>query len=87
LFDGKGFGNTREFQAAFLAHSERVVHTMTEKLLAYALGRGVEYYDQPAVREIVRGAAAADYTWSSLLLGVIESMPFQYRRVAGHDAL
>jgi hypothetical protein len=87
LFDGQAFGNTREFQAAFLAHDERVVHTAAEKLLAYALGRRIEYYDQPAVREIVQGAAAADYTWSSLLLGVIESMPFQYRRVAGHDDL
>ena len=50
---------------------------MTEKLLTYALGRGVEYYDMPAVRQIVREAAPDDYRWSSLILGIVKSMPFQ----------
>jgi cytochrome c5 len=81
LFDGRTFGNTKEFQEVFLEHSDRVVHTIVEKLLTYALGRKIEYYDQPVVRNIVMQAAAEDYTWSSLIQGVIESIPFQYRRV------
>lgn len=81
LFDGSTFGNTKEFKEVFLKHADRIVHTVTEKLLAYALGRKIEYYDQPVVRNIVKQAAAEDYTWSSLIQGVIESMPFQYRRV------
>lgn len=80
LFDGSEFRNTREFQEQFLEHSGRVVHTATEKLMTYALGRGVEYYDQAAIREIVRKTAPENYTWSSLILAVAESMPFQYRR-------
>ena len=51
-----------------------------EKLLTYALGRGVEYYDQPVVRKIVRQAAANDYRWSSLILGIVKSAPFQMRK-------
>ena len=49
------------------------------KLLTYALGRGVEYYDAPAVRQIVRTAAADDYRWSALIAGVVNSTPFQMR--------
>ena len=51
--------------------------TLTEKLLTYALGRGVEYYDAPTVRAIVRASAATDYRFSSLILGIVESAPFQ----------
>ena len=53
---------------------------VTEKLLAYALGRGIEYYDLPAVRRIARGAAPQDYRWSSIILGIVKSAPFQMRR-------
>ncbi len=59
---------------------ERFVHTVTEKLLQYALGRPLEYYDQPAVRRIVRNAAADDYRWSSIMLGIVESPVFLMRR-------
>ena len=52
---------------------------MTEKLLAYALGRRLEYYDRPAVRQIVRAAAADDYRWSSLILGIVNSPTFLMR--------
>ena len=55
------------------------VTTLTEKLLTFALGRGVEYYDAPAVRKIVRDAEKDDYRFSSLILGIIESVPFQMR--------
>ena len=62
---------------------DEYVRTVTEKLLTYALGRGVDYYDAPAVRQIVRDAAAEDFRWSSLVLGVVRSTPFQMRRVPG----
>ena len=52
---------------------------VTEKLLTYALGRGVEYYDAPAVREITRTAAEQDYGLASLIVGVVRSTPFQMR--------
>ena len=80
LFDGSEFNNTKEFQDVFMEHSDRVVHTVTGKLLTYALGRGVEYYDQPAIREIVHKITPENYSWPSLILAVAESMPFQYRR-------
>ena len=63
-----------------LERHAQFVWTVTEKLATYALGRGLEYYDMPALREIIRDAAADDYTWSSLVLGIVESTPFQMRR-------
>ena len=65
-----------------LNNPEQFVTTVAEKLLTYALGRGIEYYDEPAVREIVRNAAHNDYRWSSVILGIIESTPFQMRKPA-----
>jgi hypothetical protein len=53
---------------------------VTENLLTFALGRGVEYYDAPAVRKIVRDAAKDGYRFSSLILGIVKSAPFQMRR-------
>jgi hypothetical protein len=53
---------------------------MTEKLMTYALGRGVEYYDQPAVRKVVRDAASSDARWSALIRGIVTSTPFQLRQ-------
>jgi hypothetical protein len=53
---------------------------MTEKLLTYALGRGVEYYDMPAVRQIVRDSADKNYRMSSFIMGVVDSVPFRMRR-------
>jgi Protein of unknown function (DUF1592)/Protein of unknown function (DUF1588)/Protein of unknown function (DUF1585) len=65
---------------ALLARRELFVTTLTEKLLTYALGRGLEHYDAPAVRRIAAGAAARDYRLSSLILGIVRSTPFQMRR-------
>ena len=62
-----------------LSHRDEFVRTFTEKLLTYALGRGVEYYDMPDLRKIVRDAAPSDYRWSSLILGIAKSGPFQMR--------
>jgi hypothetical protein len=53
--------------------------TVTSKLMAYALGRRLEYYDRPAVRQIVRDAAAHDYRWSSIVMGIVKSAAFQMR--------
>jgi hypothetical protein len=54
--------------------------TVTEKLLTYALGRGLEYYDKPAVRSILRQAARDNYRMSALIIGIVKSTPFQMRR-------
>ena len=62
-----------------LDEPEQFPRTVTEKLLAYALGRRLEYYDRPAVRKIVRDAAARDYRWSALILGIVESPAFLMR--------
>jgi hypothetical protein len=72
----EGLGGLR---AMLLQQPDRFPTTVTEKLLAYALGRRLEYYDRPAVRQIVRGAAAREYRWSSLILGIVNSPTFQMR--------
>ena len=66
-------------RAALLKDPEQFPRTVTEKLMAYALGRRLEYFDQPAVRKIVRDAAARQYRWSSLIEGIVESPAFQMR--------
>ena len=67
-------------RALLLERREQFPRTVTEKLLAYALGRRVEYYDRPAVRRIVRDAEAQDFRWSALILGIVKSPAFQMRR-------
>jgi hypothetical protein len=66
-------------RSLLLAEPEQFPRTVTEKLLAYALGRRLEYYDRPAVRSIVRDAAASDYRWSALIAGIVKSPPFLMR--------
>jgi len=66
-------------RALLLKNPEQFPATLTEKLLAYALGRRLEYYDRPAVRQIVRAAAASNYRWSSLILGIVNSPAFSMR--------
>ena len=66
-------------RALLLADPEQFPRTVTEKLLAYALGRRLEYYDRPTVRQIVRDAAVNDYRWSSIILGVVRSPAFTMR--------
>ncbi len=67
-------------RALLLDQREQFVGTLTEKLLSYALGRALEYYDQPTVRQIVRDAASSDYRWSSLIFGIVKSPAFLMRR-------
>jgi hypothetical protein len=63
-----------------LKRPELFVTTMTEKVMIYALGRGLEYYDAPAVREVTRTARTKDYRFSSVVLGIVTSTPFRMRR-------
>ena len=80
--DGQAIDSPRAFREALLGHGDEFVRTVTEKLLIYALGRGVDYFDAPTIREIVRGLARDDYRWSALVTGLVASQPFQMRRVA-----
>jgi hypothetical protein len=80
LPDGSKFEGVSGLQQALLRRPEIFVTTFTEKLLTYALGRGVEPYDAPAVRKVVRDAAAQDFRFSSVILGITGSTPFQMRR-------
>lgn len=80
LPDGTPFQGPAELRKALLTKREGFVTTVTEKLLTYALGRGLEYYDAPAVRKITREAAPIQHRWSSLVLGIVRSTPFQKRR-------
>ena len=72
-----GVGGLRDH---LVAQPDEFVATVTEKLLAYALGRSVEFSDRPAVRRIVRDSATSQHRWSSLVLGIVRSTPFQMRR-------
>jgi hypothetical protein len=79
LVDGTVLRGPADLRRALLTRSDAFVTTATERLLTYALGRPVEYYDMPTVRSIVHRAAGNDYKFSSLVLGVIESAPFQMK--------
>ena len=82
LPDGAPFDGPAAFRDALLREpwATEFAATVTEKLLTYALGRGLEHYDAPAVRRILRDAEPGGYRWSSLILGIVESVPFQMRR-------
>jgi hypothetical protein len=80
LPDGTRFEGAPGLRNLLLDQGDRFAETVTEKLLTYALGRGVEYFDRPAVRAITRDAESEDYRWSSLIVGIVESTPFQMRR-------
>ena len=79
LPDGTKFQGPVELRQILLGKREQFVETVTEKLLTYALGRGVEYYDMPAIRKIVRDAGP-DYRWTSIVLGITRSTPFRLRK-------
>ena len=79
LPDGSAFEDVAGLEKALLSRPEIFVGTFAEKLMTYALGRGVEYYDAPAIRAIVRGSRADDFRVSSLVLAIVRSAPFQMR--------
>jgi len=81
LPDGAQFTGPAGLKKILLSgHKDEFVDTVTEKLLTYALGRGVEYYDRPAIRSITREAAKSDYRISALISAIVKSTPFQMRR-------
>ena len=80
LPDGSKFTGVSGLEQAVLHRPEIFVGTITEKLLTFALGRGVESYDGPAIRKVVREALANEFRFSSLILGIAASTPFQMRR-------
>jgi hypothetical protein len=80
LADGATVDGVVAMRQAILSRPELFVSTMTEKLLIFGLGRGIDYRDMPVVREIVRRAARNDYRFSSLVMGVVDSVPFLMRR-------
>jgi len=77
--DGATIDAAAGFRRYLLGRSDEFVRTLAAKLLEYFLGRSLEYYDGPAVRQLVRDAAAGNYRWSSLILHIVESGPFQMR--------
>ena len=80
LPDGTRIDGPVGLRKVLLDKKDQFVTTATERLLTYALGRGVEPFDMPAVRTIVRDAAPRDYRWSSIIMGIVTSVPFQMRR-------
>jgi hypothetical protein len=80
LADGTKIDGVVGLREALLKHPEYFVGTLTEKMLTYALGRPLEYYDMPVVRGIVQGAARNDYRFSSLITGIVKSEPFEMKR-------
>jgi mono/diheme cytochrome c family protein len=81
LVDGTSVSGPDDLRKALLRRPGQFAQTVTEKLLTYALGRTVEYYDMPTVRKIVREAAKDNYRFSSIVLGIAKSAPFQMRRL------
>ena len=80
LPDGSKCSGVAGLEQGLLGHPEIFAGTMTEKLLTFALGRGVEPYDAPAIRQILRQAQADNYRFSSLILGIVNSTPFKMRK-------
>jgi hypothetical protein len=87
LMTGESFQDVRTLKQVLAAnHRTEFYRTLTEKLLTYALGRGLEYYDVPTVDKIVENLERENGQFSALLLGVIESAPFEQRRPDSHPA-
>jgi len=82
LLDGTKVDGPAALRRALVAQKEQFVRAVTDKMLTYAIGRGLEYYDAAAIRGIVRAAAADDYRWSSTILALVRSAPFRMRRAA-----
>ena len=80
LPDGTAFQGPTGLRTLLLERHDRFVGTVTEKLLAYAVGRGPESYDRPTIRAIIRNAVSENYRWSSIIMGIVKSTPFRMRR-------
>jgi uncharacterized protein DUF1585/uncharacterized protein DUF1588 len=82
LIDGTPLSSPQALRAALLSRKDSFVTSMTEKLLTYALGRRIEHFDQPAIRDIVRSADREDDRFSAIVLGIVNSEPFQFKAKA-----
>jgi mono/diheme cytochrome c family protein len=80
LPDGQTFEGLAGLRTVLVGRQDQFVGTVAERLMSYALGRGIEYYDRPTLRRIVRDASRDGYRWSSLVIGIVSSAPFQMRR-------
>ena len=80
LLDGTAVNGPAALARALVAQKEQFVRTVAAKLLTYAIGRGLELDDAPAIRAVVRASAADDYRWSSTMLALVKSAPFRMRR-------
>ena len=78
--DGFPLNGPADLRKYLDSHADQFVNTVASKLLTYALGRGVEYYDAPALRKVMKDSEANKYRWSTLILGIVKSTPFQMRR-------
>jgi cytochrome c5/uncharacterized membrane protein YgcG len=81
LVDGTQVNGPDDLRKALARHPDEFAQTLTEKLMTYALGRNIEYYDMPAIRKIVRDAAKDNYRFSSIVMGIVKSTPFQMSKV------
>jgi hypothetical protein len=81
LLDGTKIDGLDGVRSMLLSRPELFVGAFTEKLMMYALGRNVQYYDAPAIRSIVRGARGQNYAFSAIVEGIVESVPFTMRNV------
>ena len=82
LIDGSSMAGPEELHGYLLNRRDEFLRTVVEKLMAYALGRSLEYFDAPAVRKILRDSSNENYRWSSIIDGVVKSEPFRMRRVS-----
>jgi hypothetical protein len=85
LTDGTKFEGSKGLQGILLSHKEQFVEAFTQRLMIYALGRGVEAQDMPAVRAIRAQAAQDDYRIDAVILGIVKSTPFAMRRTPDND--
>jgi Protein of unknown function (DUF1592)/Protein of unknown function (DUF1588)/Protein of unknown function (DUF1585)/Protein of unknown function (DUF1587)/Protein of unknown function (DUF1595)/Cytochrome C oxidase, cbb3-type, subunit III len=87
LSDGTKIDGVAGLRDSLVRHSDQFVRVVTERMLTYALGRGVEYQDMPTLRSIVRNSAASNYKFTSLVMGIVKSAPFQtsMKNVAGEQ--
>jgi hypothetical protein len=81
LVDGTPINGPADLRSALLRHPEQFAQTLTEKLMTYALGRGIEYFDMSSVRKIVRDAKGENYKFSSIVLGIVKAPAFQSSEV------
>lgn len=80
LVDGTKVDGPQALRQALASQPDNFIIALTQKMLTYALGRGLEYYDEPAVRQITRDAARSHSSLSAIIMGIVRSAPFQMRR-------